>query len=567
MPTIRCTIRGMLALVTAVAMTACGASRDPRPAVEHSGPPSRETMVATLADAWVSDGQRGYFVDGAPRWHSGAMSLYRTRWNLRLAGASALDVRLDSARVAEWLDPAFDEATSPTGLPELTVLEYAVDVANLVGAPLDRARVLAAVERLRLGSGYRPGAGAMPNWGSNATAVRIHRWLGERPPGPVTAAARKALHSTDPQRLTPDLVVNDVVPQLEIVASDPPDEPDIDLTRRYVKEASQILAAAPIDAVWLSAEVALYDAAKSVGVSLPATRPAACDRLLGTDGKVRFGGATRPDPQATHLAQRFGCPNVDARPDPEHGRIGWPDERVQAQSLGGTVAAMRIAQHLGVENQYLPQVMATVRDRWLPQHNSSPQPNPADVGRLRELMSYDTAHTAALSVADASIHQPSVASGNAVSVAILMWALAADPPSPQRTAAVHNTIASLTPDRGPSMIAAASLELAARLLADTTMHSRAERMARQLRIAAGIYRLADNGNRSDVGSLVASAIGIWIEAVPRPQQAWVDAGFCNSHGCAESAVDLAAGSTSLRSLAAFHTCVHTVCVNRLPIPL
>jgi hypothetical protein len=567
MPTIRRTMRGMLALVAAVAMTACDASRDPRPAVEHTDPPSRETMVATLADAWVSDGQRGYFVDGAARWHSGAISLYRTRWNLRLAAASAPDVRLNGARVAAWLDPAFDGAASPTGLPELTVLEYAVDIAKLLGVPFDRAKVIAAVERLRLGPGYRAGAGAAPNWGSTATVVRIQRWLGERPPGPVTAAAREALHRTDPQRLTPDLVVNDVVPQLEILASEPSDEPDIDLTRHYVTVASQILDPAPIDAVWLSAEVALHSAAKSLGVSLPATRPAACDRLLGADGKVRFGGATRPDPQATYLAQQFGCHNVDARPDPEHGSIGWPDERVQAQALGSTVAAMRIAQHLGVEHQYLPQVMATVRDRWLPQHNNSPQPNPVDVGRLRELMSYDTAHMAALSVADASGRQPSVASNNAVAVVIRMWALAADPPSPQRTAAVHSAIAALSPDRGASMIAAASFELAARLLADPTMHARAERIARRLRIATGIYRLADDGNRPDVGSLAASAIGAWIEAVPRPQQAWVDAGFCNSHGCAESATDLAAGSTSLRSLAVFHACAQAVCADRLPIPL
>ncbi|WP_285754020.1 hypothetical protein [Lentzea sp. NBRC 105346] len=295
--------------VLALVLAACSTAKS-APSPQVSAAPD------ILLDSWVSDGPRGYFVDGR-------FSLYDTMWWTQLGTSSSLD----AAAVARWLGPALTGSLPGTPLPPIAQIDYAVSVLTRVGAPVSARTVEYALNGLRRGSGYTSGAsGTAPDWGSTAIAVRLLVRLGLAVPAEVADAARTATPSSWSQQVS----------LLQIASA---------LRWPGVESAVQQAAAVStdVDVAWLSLRSALVD--------LGAPPVTACGTLVRPDGTVGLPGQSTSDPQATYHAVHIGCPGARASVAPPHTRAGWPTP--EALSAAPTASSFGIvAAHHTLGNRF-----------------------------------------------------------------------------------------------------------------------------------------------------------------------------------------------------------------------
>jgi hypothetical protein len=545
-------LRAARAAVTAAVVTAtaaavgCSSSSSspvPRPPFAISTAQARSLLL----DSWVSDGTRGFFVDGALSPSQPAFSLYDTRWELMLAGRSGRGTAgLSRSSVAGWIGGALDGRMGASGLPVIGQLDYAVAILSLVKAPVDRAEVATTLGRLLSDGRYRADTRVpAPDWGSTAIAVGIETQLGLPVPAQVVARARAALAALSPRSVTAASVI-DTVSLLQIAAA---------LDARHVvtvpaahlaglvSAAEAGLSPAPpgagATAAWLAAQVSLRAAAARLHAPLPALKPSSCQGILDSSGAVRLPGQPMADPQATLDAATLGCRGVRPPPIPAHSRAGWPSAQAVADSLAASTAAARAARTVGVLDRYAASLRNQISTVWLPalRRSGPSQTATNEVDRTNlEVLSVvlgkpptgPLARPAPLPAAG------SAAAGNDIAILVALTELAYSAPTAAELVAARSAVNRLVnrPRAAPSIVHAAWLELAARVFSEPLLHRRAAAEAAQLQITPGVYAA---GHPASTASLTASTIGTWIRGDPGDLLGrWSRAGLCNWARCAET---------------------------------
>ncbi|MFD5586079.1 hypothetical protein ACFWII_20015 [Streptomyces sp. NPDC127063] len=537
-----------------------GAGDTPRP----GGPPAAQAVAPAvrvdarelLRDAWVTDGRRGYFVDGADSAAASPFSLYETAWRLRLAARSGQDPHrlVDAGRLRRWTAAAERGRLDGSGLPAVAQVDLAVDALLTSGGTVDRAAVSATLEALRSGGGYRTAPAAdRTDPGSTAVAVRVLTRLGLPVPEPVRAAVPRDLAAL-PGAAAAD-VPGRVVPVLQTAAALGVTGADRARAARLAEAAQASLARLDADAVRLSAEGALREAAGRLGAHLPPFDAATCDGRVLPDGGVGLPGARESDPQATYWALTLGCSAVRAPAPGAHSRAGWPGEQAREGALGASAAAVAVARSTGTTAEFAAPLARQVREVWLPR---TARPAPYDTAELVDRVDLRQIARALGPAVAADVARrlpaPAVSGVPATDDArLLLSTLDArgDVTAEKALCAAGSPLRASAAGRaaGGSLVRAAWLAAAAETCHDPALRARAVATARTARLADAVYR-AGSGP-----SFEASVIGTWIER-PRTDAAaaWERAGLCRADRCAETPAALrAADHVPLRTLAALLT--------------
>src|SRR5688572_13884000 len=104
-------------LVFAVVVVTSSLGAAPQKAIAPPLQITENEIRELLADAWVVDGKRGFFIDGAHSTRRPAFSLYDTHWQLQLARKSGRDSGVKTTSMQVWLASALDGKMRPSGLP------------------------------------------------------------------------------------------------------------------------------------------------------------------------------------------------------------------------------------------------------------------------------------------------------------------------------------------------------------------------------------------------------------------------------------------------------------------
>lgn len=537
--------------LTAVA-AACGPAGTPGPdAVTPAA--VRVDARQLLRDAWVTDGRRGYFVDGADSATATPFSLYETAWRLRLAARSGQDPRrlVDPDRMRRWLTAAEVGRLYSSGLPAVAQLDLAVDALLTTGGTVDRTEVAHTLESLRTGGSYRTAPSARtPDAGATAVAVRTLTRLGLPVPGPVRAANSRALSDLSIARHA-DVATDQVVPVLQTAAALGVTGVDRERAARLAQAAEGDLARLGADPVRLASEGALRDAAGPLGARLPRFDPATCDGRVRRDGGIALPGGAQSDPQATYWALRLGCSAVRAPAPGAHSRAGWPTEQARESALSASAAAVAVAaRSVGGVTEFAGPLARQLREVWLPR---TARPGPYDTAELVDRVNL---RQIAGSLGPSATHDvgkalpaPTLRGVMATDDArLLLSTLDARDSTPARHAlcSAGSTLRTAAARSGGSLVRAAWLAAAADLCHDPSLRTRAMETARTARITAAVYRAGADP------SFEASVLGTWIER-PRTDAltAWTHAGLCHGDRCADTPARLrTTDHTPLRTLAA-----------------
>lgn len=519
----------------------------------HAWPTISAAEVRTLLlDSWVTDGRRGFFVDGAHSTANPPFSLYDTLWQLRLCQRCGQGTAgLSPASVQAWIGGALDGRMDSSGLPAIAQVEYAAQTLDLVGAPVDRQRVARTLDRLRRGGGYCTSvSAAQPDWGSTALAVRIQVQLGLPVPSQVVADAAQSLnsHAVAPASLAQVISLLQIAGELgtQLGGAVP-----AQTLAGLVHAADRTLSGARVDAAWLALNASLRRAAAQLAVTIAPVSPGSCTQLVDRDGSVTLPGQPAPDPQATFYSLELGCRGVRTPPLSAHSRAGWPNHNAVAGSVGASAAAMRVAREVRLDCLFANALQHQTREVWLPamQHEASPRTvgTQIDQVNLRILAALIGEHLAR--DVDNALPAPAISESgegtNDVAMLLDLINLAQSSPSPQRLTDAKAIVTAAVEGRGalPSLVCAAWLEVASQIFSDPNLHERAVAEARHLRIAPGLYAASRSTTAgapdASEASLTASTIGTWIE---RPTtdvvRRWAEAGLCTEDRCAETAKDL-----------------------------
>ncbi|GHD90572.1 hypothetical protein [Streptomyces naganishii] len=502
-----------------------------------------------LRDSWVTDGRRGWFVDGAASADRSPFSLYETAWRLRLAALNPGRPAVDPERLRLWARPAERGRSDSSGLPPVAQIDLAVDALLTAGGTADRADVGRALEALRQGGGYRTApSAARTDPGSTAVAVRVLTRLGLPVPVPVRQADAAALERLSAREAA--TAPGEVVPVLQTAALLGATGADRTRAAALATAAARALSAYPVEPVRLAWEGVLRDAAPRLGARLPAFPAAACDGHVLPDGGIGLPGARQGDPQATYWALRLGCSAVRVPAAGAHSRAGWPAGQTGQTALSATAAALALARGTGRSAEFAGPLARQVREVWLPRER---RPAPYDTARLVDrvdlrLVARALGGALAREV-DRGLPAPSVRGVRAADDArLLLTALdAGDSPAARRTVCATGSPLRAAPAAGggASIVRATRLAAAAGLCHDPALARRARAEAAAVRAGTALYR------SGTALSFEASVMGTWIER-PRADAvtAWTRAGLCEGDLCAETpARPRTADGTPLRTLA------------------
>ncbi|MGW5869076.1 hypothetical protein ACWFRJ_43900 [Streptomyces sp. NPDC055239] len=542
-----------------VAVTGCGSGGPSGVRDAGAGAP-RVDARQLLLDSWVSEGKRGYFVDGAQSTAGSPFSLYETTWRLRTAKlAGSRGVHVEPDRMRPWASAAEQGLLESSGLPAIAQIEFAVQAQLAAGGSPDRARVARSLEGLRSGDGYRTARSAKAaDQGSTAVAVRVLARLKLPVPAQVRTRAAGLLASLTPAGVTRDPgAAISVLQTAGALRLTPPPR-----TAALAAAAHRALAQRGMDAVRLASEDALRTAAGQLGAPLPAFDPASCAAAVRPDGGVALPGGTAGDPQATYLALRLGCAGAKAPAPGAHSRMGWPGKEARETALGSSAAAMAVAGRTGYTEPFAAGLARQVREVWLPA--ASRHKAPYDTAQLavrvnlRQLAR--TLGAPLVRTVDAGLPAPTAASVPAADEARLLLSaldLGASARGRDRLCAPSSALRTVKSRSGKGgsgkggSAGGGSLTRAARLAAvagacdDARLRQRAVRESGASRVGEGVY---SSGKGASFESSVA---GVWIT---RPgtdvEAAWRRAGLCAGDRCAESGDRLkSADHTPLRTLA------------------
>ncbi|MER6121625.1 hypothetical protein ABT173_02770 [Streptomyces sp. NPDC001795] len=548
-------------LAVAAACGPAGAGGAPAPGGTSVGsavaPAARVDARELLRDSWVTDGRRGWFVDGAASADRSPFSLYETAWRLRLAalGGGGARTGVDPERLRLWVSPAERGRLDSSGLPAVAQVDLAVDALLAVGGTVARTDVARTLEALRSGGDYRTGPSAQrPDPGATAVAVRVLTRLGLPVPEPVRQANSHALARLSARDAA--AAPGEVVPVLQTAAALGVTGADRDHAAALAEAAERALARLAADPVRLAWEAALRDAAGPLGARLPRFAASTCDGRVLRDGGIGLPGAEQSDPQATYWALRLGCSAVRAPAAGAHSRAGWPTEQAREAALSASASALAVARRTGQTAEFAGPLAREVREVWLPRLD---HPAPYDTAQLVDRVNLRLV-TRALGDAvyrdvDRRLPAPSLRGVRPTDDALLLLSTldARGSATAERAlCAAGSPLRTAVAGSGTSIVRAAWLAAAADACHDPDLHRRALAAARAVRAGTALYR------SGTAVSLEASVMGTWIDR-PRTDAvtAWANAGLCRGDRCAETPRQLrTTDHTPLRTLAVLLT-AHT----------
>lgn len=494
-------------------------------------------MQDLLLDSWVSDGQIGFYVDDAWSKARSPFSLYDTYWNLRLAewdpGRSA---GIEKHRVALWLRNALKGDHNVDSLSKITQLHYAVQVSSLLGLSLDKQQVNQTLEQLRFGGNYRSNPQEAPSWGETALAIEALALANLPVPKPVRSAIARAAVK-QPAKLSLKNVVSDLVPILRAIGALNGAGLPRSLVARQVARALAVLDSAAADPLSLGPRTVLSRLARQFKVPVNSIAMTPC-MPLGSHGL---------DLQLVYYAKQTGCLRDALPPAGPRSRAGWPTPRAISNSLRSTVAGLHLARAIGIQaGESKTKIQNMLRNVWMPEYEAA--------GDAASLVLAARIQMVARSLGQEGM--PGATSPDDSSDLSRMLSLYSI--SKSNGAAARRII----PQRPKSMLDAATLELASRILGDAHLHEMATRVSNSLKLANDAHVLE---SEQTLPSMTATAIAAWITESAIPRDAWVRWGMCEGHRCAESSAELPnVESTSLRVLALTQACLIRGCGSELP---
>jgi hypothetical protein len=324
--------------------------------------PARRAMVAlpeaseeALLDAWVRDGERGYFVGLVQVGATLPYSLYETRWWLELApGRDARSVLAPRA-VLTWIGPALAGELPASGLPPVAQVSYATWILARIGAPIDGDRVAATLSLLRMGGSYRASPSGAPEWGSTYLAVSSLHHAGLTVPAEVI---EQTVASIERSSSPPDDALGEWIALLQVGAElvGKPSVPAMlgPVVREQLLAARSRMTMLAPDAAWLAYRAAIGASLERLGHADEPLDPEICGRLLDERGGVSLPGTRHSDPQATLYGLQLGCVEPGRVPTAPHSRAGWPTQHAIAASEATSAAAMERAESLGIAPMLTP---------------------------------------------------------------------------------------------------------------------------------------------------------------------------------------------------------------------
>ncbi|MER5915151.1 hypothetical protein ABT124_33010 [Streptomyces sp. NPDC001982] len=530
---------------------ACGpAGADSAPEPGAAAPAVRVDARELLRDAWVTDGRRGWFVEGADSAAASPFSLYETAWRLRLAARSGHDPRAlaDPDRLRGWMRAAERGRLGSSGLPAVAQVDLAVDALLTAGGTVDRTDVARTLESLRTGGGYRTGPSAhTADPGGTAVAVRVLTRLELPVPEPVRAANSRALAGLSARDAAE--APGRAVPVLETAAALGVTGADRARAAGLAEAAQSALARLDVDPVRLSSEAALRAAASRLGARLPRFDPETCDGRVLRDGGIGLPGAGQSDPQATYWALRLGCSAVRAPAAGAHSQAGWPTAQARESALSASAAAVAVARSTGGTAEFAAPLARQVREVWLPRvarpapYDTAELVDRVDLRQIARALGEDVTRDVARGLPAPTLR--GVPSTDDARLLLSTLDARGSAPAQHALCAVGSPVRTSAGRSGGSIVRAAWLAVAAEVCHDPGLRARAVATARAARVADAVYRVGADP------SFEASVLGTWIER-PRTDAvaAWARGGLCRGDRCAETPDRLrTADHTPLRTLA------------------
>lgn len=454
-------------------------------------------LRAILASSWVTDGQRGFFVE-APAGGSSTISLYQTRWWSQVARQTKQKSELDDTAVGRWLKPLLENPANEVGdtgpMPPIERLSLAVSLAIASSTSFDHKSVADQIASLRQADQYRPSPTAAPNFTTTATAVQILRSIGEPIPNVVTDEVRREYTLALDDRTASD-IPNLIVPALTAIGAYPAaDYPSIRAAIEWVADTS-----ASADQVSrLAVSAALDQAASTVGED-PRVLRAACP----SDPPTSSGAV---DPHVLSDMLTLGCAVAGVQLPPTSSQ-GFPTEEALSTQIQASAQALTVAGALGVTDRYRSELAEQLRDPRTAEQPATPSPLASAV--------------LAKSLGGRASGSPvASASGGQTSVQDCIAALAAQWVS---GATADTSSWTQCQDVQGSMLGAVEDELVARLESSPAKHSAAMSEANTLSAPGHLFSM-EVGERPD---LWATLLGRWIAGQPTTFGNLEAAGFCD----------------------------------------
>lgn len=461
-----------------------------------------------LRSAWATNGTVGFFVDVSGS-RGNAISLYETAWWSRSLTKSPnrRSHNLDRSTVQEWLLPILygssdGELADTAGMPELAVIDSAIELAINTGVAIDSGKVARRIESLRTGSMYRSDMkDNAPSWGNTAVAMKALRSIRVEPPAAVVSAAEKALMTSLDVR-KPDDLVDQVIPLMAVM--------DEDARRRHSTEVAEQLSHIKSELPSMSALDRVTSVAMIRNSPLGPETTAwpsslVCKDLLVTPQGAAFTKGRAADSRLTANAVDAGC--LSEFEPPPWMQSGWPSLQSVTSSPQASVAGLRIAKALSMTEEYRKPLTAQLTQTWLPALQSAKPDgvgNLVSVNALIGLLNADSKALPSRKLGDvhAAIQDDKGLQG--IPLLLSAWAEGARLSPP---ASVDSDV-----DLGANIFVAAREELKFRLTGSEGYRARATSVLQKLAIGDGTFRfeVKPGNTETNHASPIATAIAAWI---------------------------------------------------------
>ncbi len=520
---------------------------------------SDDSLRAILLDSWVSDGQSGYFIDGAWDEASSPFSIYDTWWNiveLERRGGSLSSLQAGS--VERWIVSAAAGQKRASELPPIAQISYAVKISEKIGIEIDPVRIEQGLRSLYRDGMYAASKDSEANWGSTSLAVEVLATVDLPVPPSVVDNIRMVIEQPVVDRKS---AVSVLLPALEAAVALGPDMLSARIEEERLSQIDGVLGRHR-DPAWLGAKAALSRIAKNLHGEIRPLSDEDCTEIINPAGFVQFEPGRPSDAQLNFYAASLGC-KVKGASTPPHSPAGWPSPTAVATSIRATIAGLRLAEMLDLPLEgYQRLVSKTFDTEWLPAYQAQPR-EPSFTSslaemRLRLLLSIVGHGRQAL--IEAAVEGPPSSYNDDVSRLVLGLS------KMHRSEEPGFPLAEPESDAEPSSIFGAAIEeIRFRAGLSEDSHTVALEAIERLRLPDGTYRMG-LGAESAEASMTASALALWISGVKWDPETWATLGFCSPAGCRELSLDTKAEKKlSLTVLALYRSCQVPGCGGFFPL--
>ena len=429
------------------------------------------------------------------------------------------------------------------GMPQLEVIENALNLTIMLRIKFDKAAVARRLEALRAGPLYRSDASSRSgDWESTSLAVGLLAKLGLKPPPVVTANIDAQIRESVKSR-QPNQLFGYILPLLSLMTVSQVHDAASKVRDQLNWIGTQLPGLPPFERLAAAAE--LRHVAAWSG-DTPWSRAAVCRGLRAGINGVQVVANSGADAQATVDALSMGCRHEVDMPPWTPG--GWPNQQSATGAVAASIAGIRIADHIGISGEYRAPLLAQLKHVWFSAPPGNLQEDSAGVAMLCRILGV----RAPLSHFEPALPDALAAPPTAQAVPVLLQAwmqgVRYDP--------AGQAIA--TRGAATDIFAASAAELEYRITGDRKLDEMSRGILASLAVGNGLYATAKGGGLAlSRASAVATAIADWILRVPVPVRALQRAGLCDQQLACGQPVGLNSSlDSTLRATAAILTMMH-----------